>query len=99
MGTKTDSRHRAERIRRPLGEFLSATLPDNDEIFSVQCKACGLAVRLLLNPDTEVCFHVTRSCLSIAAWMVVDLPCTPDEALELVTAIGPRRMPRFTIVD
>lgn len=99
MQAKTYSKYRATRVRVPLSSHVSATLDRRDDLLAIKCKTSGLTVMLLLTPDTEACFRVKRGCLSIGAWMAVDIACTPEQALELVAAIGPRGLPRFAFTD
>jgi hypothetical protein len=54
---------------------------------------------MLLEPGMLGDYAGRSGSLAIATWMVVELRCSPDEAVELVEAIGPRVMSDFVFTD
>ena len=82
-----------------LGAGAEAELDWRRRMLSLHCVCGEVTLRMLLEPGMLGDYAGRSGSLAIATWTVVELRCSPGEAVELVDAIGPRVMSDFVFTD
>jgi hypothetical protein len=82
-----------------LGAGAEAELDWRRKMLSLHCASGEVTLRMLLEPGILGDYARRSGSLAIATWTVVELRCSPEEALELADAIGPRAMSDFVFTD
>ncbi len=86
-------------VHLSLGATTKAELDWRRRMLRVHCASGEVAVCMLLEPGMMGDYAGSSGSLAIATRMVVELRCSPEEAMELVDAIGPRAMSDFVFTD
>ena len=86
-------------VRLSLGATTKAELDWRRRMLRVYCASGEVTVSMLLEPDMLGDYAGRSGSLAIATWMVVELRCSSEEAMELVDAIGSRAMSDFVFTD
>ena len=86
-------------VHLSLGATTKAELDWRRRMLRVHCASDEVAVCMLLEPGMVGDYTGRSGSLAIATCMVMELRCSPEEAMELVDAIGPRAMSDFVFID
>lgn len=86
-------------VHLKLGASAEAEVDSHGGMLRLRCASDGVTFRMLLEPGMQGDYAGRSGSLAIATWMVVELRCSPEEAVELVNAIGPRAMSDFIFTD
>ncbi|MEQ5842912.1 hypothetical protein N0A02_25990 [Paraburkholderia acidicola] len=82
-----------------LGASAKAELDWRRRMLCLRCASGEVTLSMQLEPGMLGDYAGRSGSLAIAAWMVVELRCSPEEVMELVHAIGPRVMSDFVFTD
>lgn len=86
-------------VHLSLGAGAQAELDWRRRMLCVHCASGDVTLRMLLEPGMLGDYARRSGSLAIATWMVMELRCSPGEAMELVEAIGRRVLPDFVFTD
>ncbi|MFT4439258.1 hypothetical protein ACMX25_38685 [Caballeronia sp. 15715] len=86
-------------IRLSLGADAEAELDWHREMLCVRCASGKVTLRMLLEQGIVGDYAARSGSLALATWMVVEVRCSPEDAMELVEAIGPRVMSDFVFTE
>lgn len=82
-----------------LGVGATADVDWHRGMLSLHCVSGEVTLRMRLEPGMLGDYAGRSGSLAIATWMVVEVRCTPEDAMELATAIGPRVMSNFVFTN
>jgi hypothetical protein len=86
-------------VRVSLGRLVQAEMDREQVLLSVSCRASAMTVRMVIDGDIEAGYHVNDGTLGLGAWMGLEVACSPEEAAELIAAIGPHAMSSFRFIS
>jgi len=86
-------------VRLSLGADADAELDWHRRMLCVHCASGEVTLKMLLEPGILGDYAGRPGSLALATWMVMEVRCTPEDAMELVAAIGPRVMSDFVFTN
>src|SRR5260370_39919984 len=86
-------------IRLCLGADAEAELDWHREMLCIRCASGKVTLRMLLEPGILGDYGSRFGSLALATRMVVEVRCSPEDAMDLVEAIGPRVMSDFVFTE
>ena len=98
MNVRRRQRGKDGQVVLPLGGRVRAHLDQEQELLTVICEGSGLEAMFLVTGDIEAGYDSTDGRLGIGAWMALHVKCSPEEAIELASAIGPKVLSEFTFI-
>jgi hypothetical protein len=98
MNAKRKHDAKKGQIFLPLGGYVRAHLDEEQDLLVLTCEGSGLEAMFLVTGEIEAGYDTTDGRLGIGAWMALHVKCSPEEAVELASAMGPRVLASLTFI-